>query len=77
MLREYFTAFDTLFPSARKTAELESLLATETQIFTDLFTNVPTHRALIPRTRDWIETGISADLVNGLAELNRPVEPAL
>lgn len=76
LLREYFGAFDTLFLGHNKTAELESVLAAEQQVFTDLFDTIPTYRALVPRTRDWVETGIAADLVASLEELNRPLETA-
>jgi hypothetical protein len=76
LLREYFSAFDTLFPEHDKTAELESVLTAERQVFADLFGTVPTYRALVPRTRDWVETGIADDLVASLVELNRPLETA-
>lgn len=76
LLREYFGAFDTLFPGNDKTAEFESVLAKEEEIFTELFDTVPTSRLLVPRTRDWIATGIAEDLVNSLSELNQPLETA-
>ncbi|SEO23071.1 hypothetical protein SAMN04487948_101226 [Halogranum amylolyticum] len=76
LLREYFAAFDTLFPEAEKSAEFESVLATERRILSELFETVPTYRMLVPRTRDWIETGIADDLVDSLSELDQRVETA-
>lgn len=74
LLREYFGAFDALFPGSEKSAELESVLAKEERLLSALFATVPTYRLLVPRTRDWIETGIADDLLDCLSELNRPVE---
>ncbi|EJN58749.1 hypothetical protein HSB1_32270 [Halogranum salarium B-1] len=74
LLREYFYAFDTLFPEFDKTTEFESVLEAERRIFADLFSTVPTYRAFVPRTRDWVETGIADDLRSSLSELNPPLE---
>lgn len=71
-LKEYFAAYDALFPGDERADELDSLIAREEENFLNLLGDIGTYRAMIPRERDWQSTGIADDLVSKFRRLETP-----
>jgi hypothetical protein len=75
-LREYYTAYDMLFPESdgSRAEELGSLIDAEERNLTELLDGVATYRGLIPREQDWKSTGIAEDVLETFTGLSTPAE---
>ncbi|MFC7008677.1 hypothetical protein [Halalkalicoccus salilacus] len=75
-IEEYFRAFDALFPEhgGKKVEQFEQVIDEEERIFAELFDDIGTYRAFIPRQRNWSETGLDRDLVETVSGLEEPPE---
>lgn len=71
LLMEYFTAYDMLFTGGNRTAQLQGLIDEEVHVVSRLLDRTPTYRALIPRSRDWTETGIEEEVVECVSKLRQ------
>lgn len=77
-LREYYTAYDAMFSDGTKSEELDAVIDAEEQNLSEIFADLPTYRAHIPREQDWTSTGIASDLVEkfrALGSETRTVNP--
>jgi hypothetical protein len=68
-LREYFTALDSLFPDQQWSDDLEAVIADERRVFEELYADVGTYRAKIPREREWSRKGIDRQVVDAVRQL--------
>lgn len=75
-LKEYFRAYDALFSEHqnRKSDEIDALIAKEERNLSELLDTVPMYRGLIPRNKDWENTGIADDIVRKFSGLGSPME---
>jgi hypothetical protein len=75
-LREYYTAYDMLFPGKdeSRAEELDSLIDAEERNLAELLDGVATYRGLVPREQDWKSTGIAEDVLETFTGLHRPAE---
>jgi hypothetical protein len=75
-LREYYTAYDMLFPESdgSRAEELGSLIDAEERNLTELLDGVATYRGLVPREQDWKSTGIAEDVLETFTGLSTPAE---
>ena len=73
LLAEYFLAFDSLFPGGDRSDQLERLLATEQAVFDELLEAVETDLVLVPRERNWRESGTIDDMRATLERLTDSV----
>jgi hypothetical protein len=75
-LREYYTAYDMLFPGRdeSRAEELDSLIDAEERNLAELLDGVATYRGLVPREQDWKSTGIAEDVLETFTGLHRPAE---
>lgn len=70
-LEEYFRAYDSLVPDGAAIEQLTRLIEAETRSFTELFEDVDTYRALIPRHANWGETGVDRQVVSAFKRLGQ------
>jgi hypothetical protein len=68
-LEEYFRAYDALCPGPSAAAELEEVVEAEQEIFAELFEDVDTYRAWIPRAADWNAKGLDDEIVDAIESL--------
>ncbi|MFC5135083.1 MULTISPECIES: hypothetical protein [Haloferacaceae] len=70
LLEEYFRAYDALCPGPSFTERLEEVIAAEEAVFRELFADVDTYRAAIPRSSEWHADGIDREVVDGIESLS-------
>lgn len=68
-LREYFHAYDSLVGAGEMVDTLEEVIRQERAVFRELFENVSTYRARIPRESHWTDRGLDEDVVDMVASL--------
>ncbi|RLM88644.1 hypothetical protein D3D02_11655 [Halobellus sp. Atlit-38R] len=68
-LREYFHAYDSLVEGGTMVETLDEVVRSERDIFRELFDDVVTYRAQIPRERDWTEHGLDRAIVETVRSL--------
>jgi hypothetical protein len=71
VLEEYFHAYDALCPGPSFVDQLEDVIEAEEEAFRQLFEDVDTYQAWIPRTADWGEDGIDQEVVDRIESLSR------
>ena len=69
LLEEYFSAYDALCPGPSFADQLEEVIDAETNAFRELFEDVETYQAWIPRTDNWNEAGIDREVVEQIESL--------
>jgi hypothetical protein len=69
-LEEYFRAYDALCPGPSAVAQLDEVVEAEEQIFRELFEDVDTYRAWIPRSDDWNAKGLDQEVVDAIKSLS-------
>lgn len=68
-LREYFGAFDILFPGEDRAGQLARLTAEERRVAARIVDRTPTYRARIPRSREWVESGLDRRVVDRIGRI--------
>jgi hypothetical protein len=68
-LRKYFTALDSLFADQQWSEQLDAVIADERRVFEELYADVGTYRAKIPREREWCRKGIDQQVVDAIRQL--------
>lgn len=71
-LREYFHAYDALVSEGAMVDALETVIEQERAAFRDLFDDVATYRAHVPRKRDWGKHSLDTALAETVASLDSP-----
>lgn len=71
-LREYFHAYDSLVSDGSMVEALDTVIEQERAAFQDLFDDVATYRAHIPRKRDWGEHSLDTAIAETVASLDSP-----
>ncbi|RKS81464.1 hypothetical protein BDK61_0750 [Haloarcula quadrata] len=71
-LREYFHAYDSLVDDGSMVAALDAVVEQERATFRELFDDVATYRAHIPRTRDWGDHNLDTAIVEAVESLDSP-----
>ncbi|RAW45632.1 hypothetical protein DQW50_07720 [Halorubrum sp. 48-1-W] len=77
LLEEYFRAYDALCPGPSITERLEDVVDAEAAVFRELFADVGTYRAAVPRSAEWHEDGLDREIVDGIRSLSDTTEPYL
>lgn len=68
-LEEYFRAYDALCPGPSAVQQLQDVIEAEEEIFEQLFEDVDTYCAWIPRVADWNAQGIDQEVVDAIRSL--------
>jgi hypothetical protein len=68
-LREYFHAYDSLVGDGAMVESLDEVVRREREVFEELFEDVGTYRARIPRERNWTEHGLDTEVVEMIDSL--------
>jgi len=71
-LREYFHAYDSLVNDSSMVAALDAVVEQERATFRELFDDVATYRARIPRKRNWDEHNLDTAIVEAVESLDSP-----
>jgi hypothetical protein len=71
-LREYFHAYDSLVEDGSMVAALDTVIEQERTAFRELFDDVATYRAYIPRKRDWGEHNLDTAVAEAVESLDSP-----
>lgn len=69
-LREYFHAYDSLVGAGDMVETLDEVIRQERAVFRDLFEDVATYRARVPRETRWTEQGLSDAVVDMVSSLD-------
>lgn len=69
VLEEYFLAYDALCPGPSFADQLDDVIEAEEDAFRELFEDVDTYQAWIPRTDDWRADGIDREVVDRIESL--------
>lgn len=69
-LEEYFRAYDALCPGPSAAEQLQDVIEAEERVFRDLFDDVDTYRAWIPRAADWDAKGLDREVVDAIESLS-------
>ncbi|WP_435074279.1 hypothetical protein [Halorubrum sp. HHNYT27] len=70
VLMEYFLAYDALCPGPSFADQLDDVIEAEEDALREVFEDVDTYQAWIPRTADWKEDGIDREVVNRIESLS-------
>ncbi|MDS0294275.1 hypothetical protein [Halogeometricum luteum] len=68
-LREYFHAYDSLVGDGAMIESLDEVIRREREVFEELFEDVGTYCARIPRERNWTEHGLDTEVVEMIDSL--------
>lgn len=68
-LREYFHAYDSLVGAGDRVETLDDVIRQERAVFRDLFEDVATYRARVPRESRWTEQGLNSAVVDMVTSL--------
>ncbi|MFU1779922.1 hypothetical protein ACM16X_00940 [Haloarcula japonica] len=71
-LREYFHAYDSLVDDGSMVATLDAVVEQERATFRELFDDVATYRAHIPRKRNWGNHNLDTAIVEAVKSLDSP-----
>lgn len=76
-LEEYFRAYDALCPGPSAVEQLHEVVDAEERVFEQLFADVDTYRASVPRVSDWGAAGLDRAIVDAVESLSKPSNVAL
>ncbi|MFC5277852.1 hypothetical protein ACFPM1_03585 [Halorubrum rubrum] len=70
LLEEYFRAYDAFCPGPSFTERLADVVEAEAEVFRELFADVDTYRAAVPRSSAWHADGIDREVVDGVGSVS-------